>query len=143
MFADRFRTARHGVIVLAFTAAGLAAAANPAHAQSGYDYDRYGPPPGDDVTVTAPRYHGRSAIGAPIEDVSTTRVVYFRDLDVDTPYGADRLKSRIQRAARSACDELDAMYPITDGDSPDCYKTAVQDARFRVMDSLGYAPPGW
>ena len=142
MIGHTLRTARYGAIVLAFTAAGLSIAVNPARAQ-GYDDDRYGPPGGDDVTVTAPRHHGRSAIGAPIEDVSTTRVVYFRDLDVDTPYGADRLRSRIQQAARSACDELDAMYPITDGDSPDCYKSAVQDARFQVMDSLGYAPPGW
>ena len=141
MIANTLRTARCGAIVLAFTAVGLTAAVNPARAQSGYDYD-YGPS-GDDVTVTAPRYHGRSAIGAPIEDVSTTRVVYFRDLDVDTPYGADRLKSRIQQAARSACDELDAMYPITDGDSPDCFRSAVEDARFQVMDSLGHSPPGW
>jgi UrcA family protein len=121
---------------VALGALGLALVALPVAAQSYYDND-----PGytsDDLTVTAPRTLGRSAIGAPIRNVSESRIVQTSDLDLGTSWGARELRRRIESAARSACDDLDARYPITSEDSPDCYRTAVRDAMMQAEDLTGY-----
>lgn len=108
----------------------------------GYDqgYD-YGPAPGyvhetDGVTVYAPRYVGRSATtGAPIEVVRASRVVNYSDIDPYTDWGAHVLRTRIERAARSACDQLDQEYPISTADNPPCVDQAVRNAMVQVREN--------
>jgi UrcA family protein len=103
------------------------------HAQA-YDDGYYSN--GDEVIVQAPRhYRETSPIGAPIEDVSISRVVRYDDLDLRSRWGADELRSRVNAAASSACDEMDTMHPIATSDSPPCYSTAVRDG----MDQANYA----
>src|SRR5579863_1229147 len=82
------------------------------------------------VTVYAPRhYYGRSSsTGAPIEAVRESRVVYARDLDLSTYWGARTLRHRIESAARDACDDLDARYPITEDAPRACFDGAVHGA---------------
>ena len=132
---------RYGLIGLILSVSALALAAHPSKAQDGYD-DRYAERADDGVTINAPR-HRTGEYGAPIEWVSTHRVVRFYDLDVDTPRGARELNNRISFAARTACDDLGSMYPVTADDSPDCYGMAMNRARDEVVDQLGHAPPGW
>lgn len=126
-------------------AAGALAASGAANAQPRgyYEYraDYVTTPEG--VTVYAPRRHERSAIGAPIEVVRASRVVYARDLNLSRPWGARVLRGRIERAAREACDELDWRFPITDDAPGDCYDGAVRGAMRQVAYRLGYSPPGW
>ena len=131
-------TARGRVTGLALAALGLAGlSALPATAQPYDPYDT-GYASGE-IIVQPPRTLGRSAIGAPIRLVSTSRTVRFGDLDLASYDGRQALRHRIQRAARDACDDLDARYPITDENSPDCYSTAVRDAMLRAEDITGYA----
>jgi UrcA family protein len=114
-----------------------ALAALPAKAQPYDPYDT-GYASGE-IVVQPPRTLGRSAIGAPIRLVTAQRVVRFDDLDLASYDGRQALRHRIQRAARDACDYLDARYPITDENSPDCYSTAVRDAMMQAEDLTGYA----
>lgn len=122
-------------------AAGLALSLNvaPVHAQ---DYsDDSGAYQESGVTVYAPRVVGRSEIGAPIEEVHASRIVYFNDLNLDTRWGAHVLRTRIERAADQACDQLDQNYPIDAGDSPPCRQTAIDNAMYQVQEMTGY--PVW
>lgn len=135
MIINRSKKTLLGCVAMAAVAS-LTLAAAPVHAQSAYDqgYDDERDMSG--VTVTAPRRHvGRdAATGADIEEVSASRVVDYSDLDISTRHGARRLNARIERAARSACDELDARYPdATDGDRGSCVSDAIKTA----MDQVG------
>jgi UrcA family protein len=129
-------------LVACATAALAIAAASPAPAQPASD--RYDDEAGvtttlGGVTVIAPRRAERdSATGAPIETVLASRVVRYDDLDLSRPWGMRALHARVERAARSACDELDSRYPITASDSPPCVRTAVRQAMYRVEADNSY-----
>ncbi|MGH6986301.1 MAG: UrcA family protein [Caulobacteraceae bacterium] len=139
------------VLALAGAAAALcggAAIAQPYDGQGPSYYDQgplsYDQGPNDayttgELTVIAPRVYGRSAIGAPIQQVSTSRVVYWRDLDLASPWGRDALRSRIRSAARSACDQLDFLYPDAVDNAGDCYTTAVRNGMYNANYVTGYA----
>jgi UrcA family protein len=93
------------------------------------------------VTVYAPRRHyDRSYFGAPIEPVRESRVVYARDLDLSTDWGARTLQRRIEHAARDACDDLDARYPVTVDAPGDCVNEAVRGAKRQVEYRVGFTP---
>jgi UrcA family protein len=133
------------MIGMAIGAVGLGAfaalAASPVSAQpSGY-YDDDATVSG--LTVTAPPQGRSSTTGAPIRLVSTSRVVRADDLDLSNYDDAMVLRHRIQRAAREACDDLDARYPITDESSPPCYENAVNRAMLDAEDAVGFEPAGW
>lgn len=86
-----------------------------------------------DITITAPRAGERSpTTGAPIETVTTSRIVSYRDLDLSTAAGKQELDKRVKTAARRACDWLDQMHPIAAQGSPDCLSTAVNSAKDQV-----------
>jgi UrcA family protein len=105
------------------------------HAQS-YDEDGYYSN-GDEVVVQAPRhYRETSPIGAPIENVSISRVVRYDDLDLRSHWGAEELRSRVNAAASSACDEMDTMHPIATSDSPPCYSTAARDGMDQANEAI-------
>ncbi|HWA60657.1 MAG TPA: UrcA family protein [Caulobacteraceae bacterium] len=134
----------HMLPLTAVAALGAAAVAVPAHAQpydDGYGYSDATEVPG--VTVEAPRVLGRTAIGAPIQLVSTSRVVDLSDLDLSTGWGAHEMRVRIERAARDACDQLDRDYLTIDQGSSDCYRQAVNNAMYDAEDRLGFEPAGW
>jgi UrcA family protein len=129
----------------AFAALGLGLAAAPARAQDpAYDgpaYDRDYQPSYDHASyrdadaeiVVRARPLGRSSTtGAPIERVTTSRLVDYRDLDIDSPWGARELHWRIEHAARDACEELDNRYPIGEPDVRDCTSEAVRNAEHDV-----------
>lgn len=136
MTRDNSRPGWLQLTTLAAAVGGLMLASSVATAQP-YD-DDYAPATVGELTVTAPEVVGRSAIGAPIERVSASRVVEFRDLDLETRWGRDTLRSRIRWAARSACDELDARYPTTVEDPSDCYRDAVRTGMVRASYVTGY-----
>lgn len=112
------------------------ALAGPAAAQPGdnpYDHDPYTT---SGVTVTAPPSHRRdAATGAPIAWVSASRVVRYDDLDLSRGWGMHTLHARIERAARSACNQLDDAYPITASDSPPCVREAVRQAMYQTLQA--------
>jgi UrcA family protein len=124
-------------------AAVLALGAGAARAQPYYDTSYQPTYTTGDITVYAPRHYERSYLGAPIETVRLSRVVYGRDLDLGTARGARILKSRIETAARQACDDIGDRYPIAVDSPDDCALVATRDAMHGVEYRLGFAPPTW
>jgi UrcA family protein len=145
---------------LALSAAAVVFAATAACAQE-YTYSyhapdppRYAPAPryapqyaqgSDEVIVIAPhRYNNeRSDIGAPIGDVGISRQVRFDDLDLSTPWGAQRLRERVRYTAHALCRRLDAQYPVNAPGEPsdrfgstDCYRDAVADGMSQADQAI-------
>jgi UrcA family protein len=135
------------LLATAAAAFGFAVSAAPAQEYT-YSYSTapgyYGPPP-EEVIIEAPRYHApqRSTIGAPIEDVAMSRTIRFDDLDLRTPWGAHALRDRIAYTARTLCNRMDFVYPVSTSDSPPCYRTAYEDgmaqADAAIAQARGYA----
>jgi UrcA family protein len=135
MFSKLTGTILSGSFAVAAAALGLSFT-TPSIAQP-YDRpsDRYSDEyPGQvgEIIVT-PDYRGeRTYNGAPIERVYVSRVVDISDLDLSTGWGVRTLRSRVERAAADACDELDQQwvsgrYPI-EGNDADCKARAVRRA---------------
>ena len=122
------RCAKVSVVAAFGLATASAAAAQPGYGR--YDND---PSTVSGIVVTAPPHSERdSATGAPIEWSSASRVVRYGDLDLSRRWGVRELHARIERAARSACDELDSAYPLTASDSPPCVREAVRQAMYQI-----------
>jgi len=128
--ARRSTLAAATALVLALTASAVCA----------QPYGAYGGSP-DDVQAGTSEHveiYGRrppperSAIGAPIEEVSLSRAVPYDDLDLRTDWGVRELHERIRATAHRLCRRLDFLYPISTSDSPPCYRTAVEDAMYQA-----------
>jgi UrcA family protein len=130
MASDRLFRTRLGLSAIAVLAAGATIAAVPARSQPVYG------------TTTVPEVEVRPSLGvgeygAPIDVVSMTTVVRADDLNLNTRWGAHRLRDRVVGAARTACDQLDEMNPVTIDSTSDCVAGAVTRARYDVEDQLG------
>lgn len=86
------------------------------------------------VTVAVPpyRYPWPNKIGAPVENVSLSRLVRYDDLDLRSPEGVGALRSRIRLTARLACSDLDFFYPVSITSNQTCFSAAVDDAMYRA-----------
>ena len=83
----------------------------------------------EEVTITSPRRPPtRSAIGAPIEEVSMSIPVAYGDLNLHSGEGVYTLRQRVRYAARSVCNRLSFRYPIGAPDHRSCYSHAIRDA---------------
>ena len=97
----------------------------------------------NDVVVT-PEYSTitRERLNGPVDKISTSRVVYFGDLDLGADYDRQILRDRVEQAAASVCNQLDrqvAGASVDDRDS--CYDNAVRQAMHHVnarYDGYGY-----
>ena len=124
------------VVVLAFALAALAFALG-GHAAERNNNNRQT----DDnqmpkITVEADhevqkRQVGTSYTGIPIEEVTLTRRVGFRDLDLNNPSGRAELDKRIKEVAKEACKQLEQLYPLEEWqtDTDTCIANAVKNAR--------------
>ena len=143
-----------GSMACAAAALGLTFAAG-AQAQPYYDQPdpSYASSDVGGLTVIAPRHRERTWNGAPIVNVSASRVVDISDLDLSTGWGVHVMHQRIHAAAADACNELDTqwtqgLYPTADSSDVDCYHRAVRDstmpsardaeASARDVDYTGY-----
>lgn len=86
------------------------------------------------VTITASgvvkhKQVGVSYTGMPIEQLDLTRRVSYRDLNLRTAAGQDKLKHRIDYTAREACKQLTALYPFA------LWRTSQADCVHRAIDS--------
>jgi UrcA family protein len=138
MSTNVLRGAIRNSAACALAAFGLCLTA-PVHAQPYYDNDdAQATTTMGDVTVVAPRRFERSGnLGAPIVRISTSRVVDTSDLDLSNPGDQGVLRDRVQRAAYSACDELDnadtmGMVPADGESTTDCMASAERHALERV-----------
>ena len=92
----------------------------------------------EEITVTTPRgvtrqEIGRTATGAPIEQISISHRVWAGDLNLSSAADIDELHQRVREVARRSCAELDrlypeAAYPSVDSSNQDCMKSAMDSA---------------
>ena len=92
------------------------------------------------VTVEAARANvvGRTGAGVPVVQYELRYRVSYADLDLATGAGADTLKKRVQDAARSACADLDKLYPLTEPDRS-CARKAEDGAMSQVSTAIAAA----
>lgn len=115
-------------------ASALALIATPALAQSYNDEIIVGPPTVERHTT------GRSSSGIPIEEMSITRVVSARDLDLRYDADVHELHRRISVTARAMCDDLDrASSGLMITSDRECVRDAVRDAMAQVDVAIYHA----
>lgn len=94
------------------------------------------------VTVRAERATeqvvGRTSSGIPVVNYELGYRVSYEDLDLATPSGADTFKERVREAAKSACTDLDKLYPLVAPD-PNCARKAANDAMSQVDAAIAAA----
>jgi UrcA family protein len=121
---------------LALVAAALAMASGAAVAQQ--------TPSSMEIVVEAPRVERtaeRGSSGAPIDIISVTHRVSYKDIDISTSSGAKVLETRIDTAAKAACKEIDTLYPLRTPapNSPPCEKTAFDRAMVQARAAIAAA----
>lgn len=82
---------------------------------------------------------GRSSLGAPLEQVNITHRVSYSDLDLTTVVGATELKNRVKEAAKTACKQLDDLYPLEAKNVRECTQTAIAQASSQVDSAIAGA----
>ena len=87
------------------------------------------------ITVYSPLRVETQRRGGQTERVMTSsRSVFYDDLNLRTQWGRDQLDDRIKLAAEQTCDFLDNVDPFMNSSSSnfDCVRKAVRDARPQV-----------
>ena len=96
----------------------------------------------EQVTVQAERptanVVGRTSSGIPVTQYELRYLVSYADLDLATSAGVDALKKRISEAAKSACKDLDNLYPIARPDTS-CARAAEEGAMSQVNTVIAAA----
>ena len=88
------------------------------------------------ANVVTRRVVGRSAIGAPVEEVTLTHRVGYADVNIATHTGAVALERRGHEAARLGCRQLARLYPSAQERQAQCIPRAVSDASRGVHEAI-------
>jgi len=93
------------------------------------------------VTVEAVReiIVGKSAIGAPIKELSIRSRVTFADLDLTTAAGAAALQKRVEDTAKSTCKEIKVDLPAEGSSVEKCVKDALAGAQPQIDKAIAEA----
>jgi UrcA family protein len=103
-----------------------------------------------EVTVVAPHVvrqkAGTTASGIPIEVISLSRQVGYSDLDLTTASGVGAFKNRVMETAKTACAQLDQLYPESmnppDPSNQNCVKAATDNGLAQVDLIMAAAAAG-
>ena len=98
----------------------------------------------DEVTVEAKPIPSRSVVGRthsglPIEEVTLDHHISYSDLDLVTHAGVMELHSRVQKAAKEACNQLDQLFPTQAAKARECTEQASHDASDQVQNAIASA----
>jgi UrcA family protein len=90
------------------------------------------------VTVEAVReiVVGKSAIGAPIKELSIRSRVSYADLDLTTPAGVQALEKRVRDTAVSTCKEIKIDVPAEGSSVDKCIKEALEGATPQINSAV-------
>jgi UrcA family protein len=90
------------------------------------------------VTVEAVReiVVGKSAIGAPIKELSIRSRVSYADLDLATPAGVQALEKRVRDTAVSTCKEIKIDVPAEGSSVDKCIKEALEGATPQINSAV-------
>lgn len=93
------------------------------------------------VTVEAVRevVVGKSAIGAPIKELSIRSRVSYADLDLTTDAGVKALEQRVHDTAVSTCKEIKVDVPADGSTVDSCIKEAVGGATTQIQAAVDAA----
>jgi UrcA family protein len=101
---------------------------------------------GDEVTVRARRAArqadiGKDYAGVPIEQLTLTREVTYRDIDIHSARGIVILRRRILLTAEHACAQLSTLYPVSawTSSNQECVSTAVNTALAQLPANVAAA----
>jgi UrcA family protein len=95
-----------------------------------------------EIVIETPRVERakeHSAEGAPIDIISVTHRVTYKDIDISTRLGAQVLETRVKDSAKAACKEIETLYPLAPAGSSDCERTAVDKAMVQVHQAIAAA----
>jgi UrcA family protein len=99
----------------------------------------------NEIIVEAPHIERTAerapSTGSPIDIISVTHRVSYRDIDIGTSSGAKVLEQRIKDAAKAACKEIDTLYPLKkplQGDLT-CEKAATDKAMLQARAAIAAA----
>lgn len=97
-----------------------------------------------EIVVEAPRVHRTGEVGSsggPIDMISVTHRVSFKDIDISTSSGAKVLEQRVKDSATAACKEIDKLYPLREPvpSQPDCVTGAVNASMAQVKAAIAAA----
>lgn len=115
-------------------AATLAFSGGPATAQS----------PSEEIAVVAPhqvthKTVGHGSLGLPVEQVTITHQVAYKDLDLKSATGTAALEKRINDVAKQACHQLDELYPKSRVDNIRCELSAKESAGAQMQAVIAAA----
>lgn len=101
-------------------------------------------PPVDEIAIVAPheithKEVGHGSLGLPLEQVTLTHKVGYKDLDLKSEAGAAALEQRINDVAKHACDELDKLYPKAWSENRRCEMRARDSAKDQMEAVLAAA----
>lgn len=125
--------------LVAATALGTLLATSPAFAQEDYGAMSYREAPGEEVIVTAPRYHPHypaDVSGHFPEATTLSTNVRYDDLDLTTRHGARELRMRVRDAAAEVCGALAQRYPVKMSDGKSCYRNAAGGGLNRASQAI-------
>ena len=96
------------------------------------------------VTVEAVReiVVGKTAIGAPIKELSIRSRVSYADLDLTTAAGLEALQKRVKDTATSTCKEIKVDVPAEGSTVEKCIKEAVDGAAPQIAAAVEAAKKG-
>jgi len=89
-----------------------------------------------EISIVAPH---ESHAGPTPEIVSIQHLVSFSDLDLTKTADVVILKTRVTDAAKSACKQIDRLYPETRHKSKECYHTTLDNAQAQVDAAIAAA----
>jgi len=139
MIAKALTSGRRATVALSLAAAGLALAVSSVRAQPSDSYDTAA-----GITVRAPHPYVRHPVtGAIVRLDQVSYVVSLSDLDLSTRRGALLAKSRIERAAKDVCQDVEDRYGQDEEIAGGCYATAVRDALMQTERLSGYPIVAW
>ena len=98
----------------------------------------YQPQAGDDIVIIPQRVDRGPRRISEMPRMTASRLVSYRDLDIDSRGGARALHGRIVRAAQDNCGDLETLYPSGDPEVADCVSDAVRDAEHSVPRNDAY-----
>jgi UrcA family protein len=79
---------------------------------------------------------GKSAIGAPIKELTIRSRVSYADLDLTTADGAATLEKRVKDTAASSCKEIKVDVPVEGWTMDRCIREATDDAMVQVAKAI-------
>ena len=90
------------------------------------------------VTVEAVReiIVGKTAIGAPIKEMSIRSRVSYADLDLTTAAGVEALQKRVKDTATSTCKEIKIDVPAEGSTVEKCIKDAIDGAAPQITAAI-------